>query len=125
MVKSISVLLSSERGVIPGIVPLITSRGTGHPYGQKVGTFPPAKEEVVTGAKFLVHHIFIIIPDNHKKIAVFLHSPLLHGLQGFFSPIPVMLQESGFAIRGERSGAAEFIPDAVHPIYLQGTALSI
>jgi hypothetical protein len=125
MIKSISVTLSSEGGIIPGVVLFVTSSGTGNTNGEEVGTLSPPEEEITAGAELLVHHILIIIPDHDEKITIPLYPSFLDCLQGFLSPLTIMIYQGLPVTRSERSGTMDIIPDGIHPMYLQGGALSI
>jgi hypothetical protein len=125
MIKSISVTLSSEGGIIPGIVPLVTSGGPGETDSEEMNTLSPPKQEIAAGAELLIHHIFIIISYHYEKIAIFFYPPFLDCLQGFISPLSILMHQGISTIWRERVGTVNIIPDAVHPIYLQGGALSI
>jgi hypothetical protein len=88
-------------------------------------TFPSPEQEIVAGAEFFVNHIFVVLPHYDEKIAIFFYSSVFHGFQGFFPSFTMVLYECVPAFRSERSGTTDFIPDRIHPMYLQGGALSI
>jgi hypothetical protein len=87
--------------------------------------FPSSEEEIVASAELFIHHIFIVIPYNDEKIAIFFHPSLFQGFQCLFAAIAMVPYQGGLEIRGQRARATEVIPDGIHSIYLQGGALSI